>query len=78
MNIIQTFSNAYYTNFFSFVMSNALVLNLKDEITNLTKPNLFNGICLYNSIYFEKLRTIKGNKLDYIIFEDTLTRVLHY
>lgn len=71
MNIIQTFSNAYYTNFFSFVMSSALVLNL-------TKPNLFNGICLYNSIYFEKLSTIKGNKLDYIMFEDTLTRVLHY
>lgn len=78
MNIIQTFSNAYYTNFFSFVMSSALVLNLKDEITNLTKPTLFNGICLYNSIYFEKLSTIKGNKLDYIMFEDTLTRVLHY
>lgn len=67
MNIIQTF--------FSFVMSSALVLNLKDEITNLTKPNLFNGI---NSIYFEKLSTIKGNKLDYIMFEDTLTLVLHY
>lgn len=67
MNIIQTF--------FSFVMSSAFVLNLKDEITNLTKPNLFNGI---NSIYFEKLSTIKGNKLDYIMFEDTLTLVLHY
>lgn len=60
------------------LISSVLVLNLKDEIINLIKFNLFNGICLYNFIYFEKFSIIKGNKLDYIMFEDILICVLYY